>query len=51
MLVLGALAVAGCQANFPGGGSRAVSADRAVPVAILLPYGSANAGDSVSHRP
>ena len=47
MLVLGALAVAGCQANFPGGGSRAVSADRAVPVAILLPYGSANAGDSV----
>lgn len=47
MLVLGALAVAGCQANFPGGGSRAVSPDRAVPVAILLPYGSANAGDSV----
>ena len=47
MLVLGALAVAGCQANFPGGGSRAVSSDRAVPVAILLPYGSANAGDSV----
>jgi ABC-type branched-subunit amino acid transport system substrate-binding protein len=47
MLVLGALAVAGCQANFPGGGSSAISADRAVPVAILLPYGSANAGDSV----
>ncbi|UYP67279.1 penicillin-binding protein activator [Thalassobacter stenotrophicus] len=47
MLVLGALAVAGCQANFPGGGARAVSPDRAVAVAILLPYGSANAGDSV----
>ena len=47
MLVLGALAVAGCQANFPGGGARTVSPDRAVPVAILLPYGSANAGDSV----
>lgn len=47
MLVLGTLAVAGCQVNFPGGGFRAVPSDPAVPVAILLPYGSANAGDSV----
>lgn len=47
MLVVGTLAIAGCQANFPSGGSRLVSPDRAVPVAILLPYGSANAGDSV----
>lgn len=49
-LIFGVLALAGCQVTAPGGTARGLNPNTAVPVALLLPYGSANGGDDVVAR-
>ncbi len=50
LMILATAVLAGCQVALPGGDGPRVRAGAPIDVALLLPYGSANAGDEIVAR-